>query len=78
MSIKGLLFAGLRDVVGQDSVEIETAVTTVAELCVALETEFPQLAGQVYKLAIDQAYASSKSTLEGATEIALIPPVSGG
>ena len=78
MGIKVLLFAGVRDAAGGDSIELQTAVATVAELRTALRVEFPELATQVFKVAVDHCYAADGQALATGCEIALIPPVSGG
>jgi molybdopterin converting factor subunit 1 len=72
------LFAGLRDAAGGDSIELQTSVATVAELRIALKIEFPQLATQVFKVAVDHCYAADGEALTSGCEIALVPPVSGG
>ena len=73
-----LLFAGLAEACGERSLEVETTVTTVAELRAALESAHPQLRWQGVRIAVDQQYVSDSHPLRGNEEVALIPPVSGG
>lgn len=72
-----LLFASLAEAVGLRSLEVE-APGTVAELVALLNSRWPQLAGQTYRVAVDQCYATAELALQGDEEVALIPPVSGG
>ena len=72
-----LLFASLAEVVGSRALEVE-APATVGDLVTLLNSGWPVLAGQPYRVAVDQRYAAAEQTLSGAEEVALIPPVSGG
>ncbi|MBC8327439.1 MAG: MoaD/ThiS family protein [Planctomycetes bacterium] len=80
MRFRVLLFAGLRDRVGAEVLECELseAEASVAGLRLALERQRPELAGQVYRVAVDAAYAVDGDRLPPGAELALIPPVSGG
>jgi molybdopterin converting factor subunit 1 len=81
MKHRVLLFAVARQRVGCDSVEIELpAQATVAELRQALSAGFPPLADIVphARFAINNEYAAESAAVPAASEIALIPPVSGG
>lgn len=76
-----LLFAGLREAAKAESVEISLpAGSRVADLQAAVEAQIPALTGRVRgcRLAIDQSFASADEVIDGASELALIPPVSGG
>ncbi|MFT7461679.1 MAG: molybdopterin synthase sulfur carrier subunit [Pseudohongiellaceae bacterium] len=72
-----LLFAGLAEVVGARSLEVESP-ETVGQLIELLHGGWPALAGQPFRVAVDHRYASAEQSLAGAREVALIPPVSGG
>lgn len=72
-----LLFASLAEVVGSRALEVE-APATVGDLVTLLNSGWPALAGQSYRVAVDQTYAGLDQSLSGAEEVALIPPVSGG
>ena len=81
MRIDVQLFAGARDRLGRGSVQLELSDdATVADLRRRLTTDFPVLADLVQRamLAVDAEYASDNQSLRSASEIALIPPVSGG
>ena len=80
-SVQVLLFAGARDAVGQDSVEVEIGdAATFAELATALEQAYPALAPFVpaAKFASDASYMAAGDAVDPSAELALIPPVSGG
>lgn len=76
-----LLFAAAKESVGQDSVAVELADdSTVADLRKQLASGYPVLSDLVARsfVAVDQQFASDDVLITDATEIALIPPVSGG
>jgi molybdopterin converting factor subunit 1 len=81
MIVQVQLFAAARDQVGKSSVQVEVGErSTAGELRQSLAASFPQLAGIVTRamLAIDAEYARDDQVLRPHSEIALIPPVSGG
>ncbi|MCS7002778.1 MAG: MoaD/ThiS family protein [Dehalococcoidia bacterium] len=81
MTLTVLLFAGARDAVGQSSVTVQVRDNaTIAEVAVALATQFPSLArlAQIGRYAVNHDYASADTPVAPDDEIALIPPVSGG
>lgn len=73
-----LLFAGLRERLGTDTVErMVPAGTTVSELYADLFPVGPQ--GRLPVLfAMDQAYVSGSTVVRAGAEIALLPPLGGG
>jgi molybdopterin converting factor small subunit len=74
------MFAAARDAVGS-SVDVEVPDgATVADLRSQLITDYPQLAELIRRamFAVDASYASEQSTICGASDVACIPPVSGG
>jgi len=76
-----LLFGITREIVGASSLDIplQSDVRTVADLKSLLVEKYPKLEGlRSLAVAIDKEYADDEQLLEGSTEIALIPPVSGG
>jgi len=76
-----LLFAGLREAAKRETITIEVpAHASAGDLLDAVERQVPALRGRVAgcRVAIDQAFADLGDTVEGAQEVALIPPVSGG
>jgi molybdopterin synthase sulfur carrier subunit len=79
--MKVLLFAGARDAVGTESVEVETdSPISVAKLKEKLSLQFPRLAKwvAVSRLALNNSFATDNDLVEHDSEVALIPPVSGG
>jgi molybdopterin converting factor subunit 1 len=81
MQVSVQLFAAARDLVGRSSIQVEVGENaTVAELRERLSAEFPQLEGIVPRamVAVDTEYAGKDQQIRAISEIALIPPVSGG
>ena len=77
-----LLFAGIRDAAGIDVVEIDLDPSArVSDLLGAIAAKIPQPAPliQVSRLAIDGQYVAPEHVIgHPHSELALIPPVSGG
>lgn len=82
MRLKVKLFAAVRDAVGQEEIEVEVPdeCADVAVLKARLLEAFPELAGLLSHVlfAVDSEYASDQTELTADSEIACIPPVSGG
>jgi molybdopterin converting factor subunit 1 len=81
MRVTVKMFAAARDAVGASEVTIEVADdATVADLRHAMIAEYPQLSTLVDRamFAINANYASNEDLLPEGSEIACIPPVSGG
>ena len=83
--MKILYFARLRQIIGrgQDDVEIPSSVKTVSTLIDFLKTKDERVAEafgdlRTLKVAINQKHATLDAQLQGATEIAFFPPVTGG
>ena len=75
------LFAVARQRVGQGTIEVEVpADATVCQLRTALAEQFPPLADILphIRIALNNEYAKDTNPITATTEIALIPPVSGG
>jgi molybdopterin converting factor subunit 1 len=75
------LFARARDLAGADRVAVDLPDgATVADLRRRLAEEFPALAGLLGRSAVaaDRDFAADDRVLAPGTELALIPPVSGG
>lgn len=76
-----LFFASLRDVMGAGEQQLDPSPgMTVGGLLDLLEAQQPFLrpARGKYRVAVDLQMADEEFVLDGATEVALIPPVSGG
>jgi len=81
VKVRVRVFALARQVAGCDAVEIELAEgATVAALRRELAARLPQLSGLVRQLtfAIDAQYVADDAVVLPGSEVACIPPVSGG
>ncbi|MCB9882551.1 MAG: MoaD/ThiS family protein [Planctomycetes bacterium] len=80
MNITVRLFAGMREVAGVDRVELTDLPdkACVRDARAALVARFPGLEGHVAAAALDLEYVTDDAKLGAATELAFIPPVSGG
>lgn len=81
MRVTVKLFAAARDLAGTDQLAVELPKeATIGELreqmCQACPALAPLLAQVIF--AVDAAYAADDATVSPDTEIACIPPVSGG
>ena len=74
------LFAGFAESAGVKEVRVAVEQFTVAEVRCALERKLPQLAPLLSRsaIAIDGRYAVENDLICTSSEIAVIPPVSGG
>jgi len=72
-------FGIARDIASADHITIDRSITSVAELRSYLQSVYPDLSKlKSYMVAVDQSYASDDQLLSESSEIAIIPPVSGG
>jgi len=72
-------FGITKDFLGGKETSLEIDGNTVGELRAALLERYPQLIGlRSLYIAVNSDYADENLILNGADEIALIPPVSGG
>jgi molybdopterin converting factor subunit 1 len=81
MKVHVQLFAAAREQVGADTVDVVLAeAPTVGALRRALAQQYPQLARLTDQLmfSVDADYANDRTELTAASDIAAIPPVSGG
>lgn len=79
--MKVLLFAGLKDSIESESVEVEVVNQTVGQIKQNLIEQYPTSAGLIERshIAVDQNYVGDDFRFEiEPKEIAIIPPVSGG
>lgn len=75
------LFAAAREKVGRDTLDVQLENgQTLADLRRTLERDFPALRQLLphSMWAVDAAFAGDERTLHEHSDIALIPPVSGG
>jgi len=81
MKIEVLLFASLREAAGASRVEIEVEENATARrVAEALAVRFPALRPHLPGLAFacEGEFVSAETVLPPASELALLPPVSGG
>lgn len=81
MRVRVLLFAGVRDLVGAESIELDVddgldARAFLSAFC----ARFPAVSAYApaLRVAIDGRYAAWDERVEPGAEVALIPPVAGG
>jgi molybdopterin converting factor small subunit len=81
IAIRVLLFAGARSALGISYVDLTLPVgTTMADLRGELANRFPSLAKLIAhsRFAIQTDFAADETVFRQSTEVAWIPPVSGG
>lgn len=81
MKVEVLLFASVREAVGQRRLTVMTPDgATVEDLLQRLVSDYPKLAGHTGTLmaAVNQEYVQRDTVLHDDDEVAFIPPVSGG
>ena len=81
MKISIVLFAAAREMVGASSVDLNLSESaTVCDLRNELVQRYPELANLITNslFSVDHEYANDQSELFEGSEVALIPPVSGG
>lgn len=75
---KVLLFAHLRDAVGQEFLEVEASGKSVAELKAELMEKYDLPRLETVMTAINEEFAPDSEVIRAGDVIAFIPPVSGG
>ena len=81
MIVKLLLFAAAKEIAGTDVIKLELEGNcSVEQLKTALVMEHPELAELTKRsaFAVDQTFASDDVQIGEDSEVAMIPPVSGG
>ncbi|AKG73171.1 molybdopterin converting factor subunit 1 [Salinicoccus halodurans] len=74
-----LLFAGLKEKIGDSRVKLPVEEKiTAGELRELIYASFPQVEGDVFQIACNEAFVKDGHLIESGDEVALIPPVSGG
>jgi sulfur-carrier protein len=76
--IQLLFFAGVKETIGKEAMELEWQGQTVAQLKEYLLNAFPSLSLQGVMVAVNEEFALDEDTVEENDTIAFIPPVSGG
>lgn len=75
---KVLFFAHLRDAVGEDSVMMDAAGKTVAELKAEITHKYRLAKMDTVMTAINEEFAPDEEIIAQGDVVAFIPPVSGG
>lgn len=75
---KVMFFAHLRDVVGEESVSLELAGKTVAEVKGLFSEQYSALKLDTVMTAVNEEFAGNDEIIHDGDVIAFIPPVSGG
>ncbi|MDE0766723.1 MAG: molybdopterin converting factor subunit 1 [Amylibacter sp.] len=83
MTLKILYFAWLRERIGEPSEQVETNASTVSDLIAELRSRderydfaFSDLSS--VRVAVNQTLSDFDATLDGASEVAFFPPMTGG
>lgn len=76
--IQLLFFAGVKETIGKEAMELEWQGQTVAQLKEYLLNAFPSLSLQGVMVAVNEEFALDEDTVEENDTIAFISPVSGG
>lgn len=81
IKISVIFFAGAREIVGQNLLEMQVpALTSIAELRGILTVKFPRLEGLANRaaFAVNEIFALPDTLLADNDEVAFLPAVSGG
>jgi molybdopterin converting factor subunit 1 len=79
MKVTVLFFAGLRDQVGRDSLEVTLpGPAPVADLVQQLVASLPGFSMAGVRVAVEETFTTEAEMLRGGETVAFIPPVSGG
>ena len=78
--MKFLFFGRLRDEIGADQIEssVPARITDSEALREWVGAEHPTLLDARVRIALDDVLASGAMPIKGVTEVAFLPPVSGG
>ena len=77
MEIK--IFAGIKEKIGTPVIDIPAGdEITVSDLKERIYIDYPELDGEVFQVAINEAFQTDDYVVKSGDVVALIPPVSGG
>ncbi|KGX87739.1 molybdopterin converting factor subunit 1 [Pontibacillus litoralis] len=73
-----LLFAHLKEAVGEDRIKIDAAGETIATIKGMLQQQYGVQGLDDVMVAVNEEYATTNATVQDEDVVAFIPPVSGG
>ncbi len=73
-----LFFAGIREEIGVEKLQLDKKEITVAELKQYLQAEYKLSSLNQVMVAINESFVTEDEVIQDQDTIALIPPVSGG
>ena len=76
--IKILLFAGLQDEIGSDSLLLDSTECTVQEVKSYVRTIYPYVDLQQVFTAVNEEFSNEDDVVKSGDTVAFLPPVSGG
>jgi molybdopterin synthase sulfur carrier subunit len=77
MSLEIKIFGQLKDVFKEEKIIVE-ALNNTDDLLFFLQKKYPQLAHKTFAIAVDRKIIKANTGLKTNSEIALLPPFSGG
>ena len=77
MNVTVKLFGQIVDAVGSNSTQVDNVADT-DELIQNLQLKYPALTNSKYRIAVNRNIIQSNTALQQDTEVALLPPFSGG
>ena len=77
MNVTVKLFGQIVDVVGSNSIQVNDVADT-DKLIQSLQLKYPALINAKYRIAVNRNIIQSNTALQQDTEVALLPPFSGG
>lgn len=77
MQVEVILFGQLTDIARREKILISN-VSDTDELIRAIEQQYPAMAGAKYIIAADKKVVRANTSINEKTELALLPPFSGG
>lgn len=79
MSVKIKCFGIAREIIAKDEILLDEAVQSVGALKDWIHATYPEMKNvNGFMIAVDQEYANDELEINSNSEIAIIPPVSGG
>jgi molybdopterin converting factor small subunit len=77
MKINLRIFGQLKDIVGSDRIELDD-VNDTDVLIAALKEKYPKIGNSSFAISVDRKIVKGKVALGHESEVALLPPFSGG